>query len=322
MQYLIWREGAQEGPYSTAQLSSMQSLGDLPENTLYWLEEAQQWRPVTELVSVNTAPETTLNPPPVTPPARAKRISQLALWSLGTGLLGLVTVVPSVVAVVTGHLALNAIRRAPHRLGGRSAALWGIILGYLVVFGMLLLVLGAFAFGLLQGLKDTVNEPARLQATRTDVELIITAIRSYVTEYGRYPEVPSFRVDAGDLLVGEDPYTGHRSSNADLFFVLRAVPQGANANHKLNPRRIVFLQTRDVADPANPQGGIGPDGVAYDLWGEPYRVEIDANYDNHLPLPWREQGSDTTRANVLVWSAGPDRQTNRTTTSDDISIWQ
>jgi len=97
--------------------------------------------------------------PYVTPgyPVPAPRpTSGLAITSLVCGIAGLVlfwAVVPmlaSIVAVVTGHMALGQTKRNP-ALGGRGMAFAGLIMGYVVVallvFTIVSTVIGALFFG-------------------------------------------------------------------------------------------------------------------------------------------------------------------------------
>src|SRR5205085_1177028 len=75
---------------------------------------------------------------------------------------------------------------------------------------------------------------------------------------------------------------------------LRAIPQGANRDHLLNPKQIVFLEPPQVKDPQNPRNGISTDGIWYDPWGpQPgkpesgiYHVRIDATYSNLVSDPY------------------------------------
>lgn len=57
--------------------------------------------------------------------------SRLAVLSLVMGIVGLVVpVLGSLVAIVSGHVAMREIRRSDGRLGGRSLAQVGLLLGY------------------------------------------------------------------------------------------------------------------------------------------------------------------------------------------------
>jgi hypothetical protein len=95
------------------------------------------------------APYTTPGYP--VPPARPA--SGLAITSLVCGIGGLVlfwAVVPmlaSIVAVITGHMALGQTKRNP-ALGGRGMAFAGLIMGYVVV-GLLLFTLASTVISVL-----------------------------------------------------------------------------------------------------------------------------------------------------------------------------
>lgn len=90
-------------------------------------------------------------------PAPAPRpVSGLAITSLVCGIAGIVlfwAVVPmlaSIVAVITGHMALGQTKRNP-ALGGRGMAFAGLITGYVVValllFTIVSTIIGALFFG-------------------------------------------------------------------------------------------------------------------------------------------------------------------------------
>lgn len=79
------------------------------------------------------------------PPApTAIQTSTLAIVSLVAGILGwsLVPTLGAIVAVITGHMAKNEIRRSGGMMGGDGLATAGLILGYLhlalVVVGLCL----------------------------------------------------------------------------------------------------------------------------------------------------------------------------------------
>lgn len=80
-------------------------------------------------------PQFDMNPkPPGMSPAPAPA-SGMAITSLVMGILGW-TALPllgSLIAVVTGHLAIGQVRREPYRYGGKGMAIAGLILGYAAV---------------------------------------------------------------------------------------------------------------------------------------------------------------------------------------------
>lgn len=75
-------------------------------------------------------------PMPVAQPSNG-----LAIWSLVTGILSLTLcgTVAAIVAVITGHMALNRAKTLPPQLARRGMALTGLILGY-VSIGLTVLV--------------------------------------------------------------------------------------------------------------------------------------------------------------------------------------
>ena len=87
--------------------------------------------------------------PPASPPPYQQPMqnSNTALLSLIAGIAGL-TIFPgigSIIAVILGHMAMGEISRSGGALGGRGAATFGLVLGYLGVAG---LVLGLCILGL------------------------------------------------------------------------------------------------------------------------------------------------------------------------------
>jgi len=79
-----------------------------------------------------------LNPPTI--PVHPPRTSGMAIASMVLGIAGIVALsccccgtgfVPSVLAVVFGHVALYQIRRAEGRLEGTSMAIAGLVCGYI-----------------------------------------------------------------------------------------------------------------------------------------------------------------------------------------------
>jgi len=72
-----------------------------------------------------------------------KRTSPLAIISLVSGLLGW-TLLPwlgSIAAIITGHMARAEIRREPETVEGDGLAIAGLVLGWAMVIGTVLLIL-------------------------------------------------------------------------------------------------------------------------------------------------------------------------------------
>ncbi|MGM7697019.1 DUF4190 domain-containing protein [Microbacterium sp. A84] len=89
------------------------------------------------------------------PYATARPTSGLAVASLVTGIAGIllsfafVTLLASIVAVITGHMALKQLRQNP-ALGGRGLAITGLILGYIgAVILAITVLIGVFSLFLI-----------------------------------------------------------------------------------------------------------------------------------------------------------------------------
>ncbi|MGM7665942.1 DUF4190 domain-containing protein [Microbacterium sp. A93] len=89
------------------------------------------------------------------PYATARPTSGLAVASLVTGIGGIVlsfafvTLLASIVAVITGHMALKQLRQNP-ALGGRGLAITGLILGYIgAVILAITVLIGVFSLFLI-----------------------------------------------------------------------------------------------------------------------------------------------------------------------------
>ena len=69
------------------------------------------------------------------PMAVAQPSNNLAVWSLVTGILSLVLcgAIAGVVAVITGHMALNQAKALPPQISRRGMAMAGLIMGYISI---------------------------------------------------------------------------------------------------------------------------------------------------------------------------------------------
>lgn len=142
-------------------------------------------------------PPPTLPPPPAaaTSPATPARTSGLAVASLVLGILallgGAVLILPTLLAIILGHVAMAKIRRQPTVLGGHSLALVGCILGYVsivmgVVFAGLLAAMAIPAF-------QKVREASLEKMLHNHGRQIAAAAQQHMLEQGT-PEV-TFQID-------------------------------------------------------------------------------------------------------------------------------
>ena len=102
----------------------------------------------------------------------------------------------------------------------------------------------------------------------------------------------------------------------------------------MNPRKIKFIdlpfaKNNNQFGIIDPSGGAG-DGAPVrlvDIWGLPYVVGLDTNYDNRIENPDKQSNDmlissrapQFLSASAIVFSFGPDKQRS---TKDDIVSWR
>jgi len=150
----------------------------------------------------------------------------------------------------------------------------------LVVVTLIIATLAALTMTAASGVLDRAK---RIQA-KNDLTQIVTAVNAFYTEYGKYPVVSTITNDAfyGTLPTGVPLPTGctNAGTNDILFNILR----GIDATN--NPRAIVFLSPNAARNTTPPKGGIsqsaGTVGQYMDVWGSPYAIVIDSDYNNQI----------------------------------------
>ena len=216
------------------------------------------------------------------------------------------------------------------------------LLAFTLVELLTVIVIIAILMGLIFAVGPMVITNANKAAAKTACLGIVTAVKAYNTEYGKYPEpratAPS---SAADAIVGETA-GGASAGNESLFNILRAkaVAGGTNAGNALNPRRIVFFEGKDAANAAAPKGGFNAVGAFFDPWGSQYCVAIDLDYDNQLgTLPYLDfpvakapqtgcgaysLGKDGVLGTKISTGSTGDKYYRSTSgvTSDDVISWQ
>ncbi len=161
--YCLQGDSQTQGPVSETQLRRMFQSGQLPQDTLVWNESLPDWIESTRIPAFQSAPAGRAKGRPAIPrevalldtdsPSAATSgielpVPPLASASLILGILGIAIPigVPSVLAIVFGHLSLNQIKTYRGLYQGENMAKSGLILGYavltiLLVFGSVLLLL-------------------------------------------------------------------------------------------------------------------------------------------------------------------------------------
>ena len=119
--------------------------------------------------------------------------------------------------------------------------------------------------------------------------------------------------------------TAYQNNNSEVISILRDDtnfwPEGVigGGQHIYNPQQTPFFNGKMAADTNSP--GIGPDDVMRDIWGSPYIITLDLNYDdkcfdytlatvysNNFPTPTPQ--TLLVPGGAIVWSFGPMKTIN------------
>lgn len=205
--------------------------------------------------------------------------------------------------------------------------------------------------GILLPVTGAVMENAKKTSAKSTETQIITAIKSFQTDYGVYPALPSVAASnpPKDTTVG-----GTVGSNAELFAVLRATDTATNS---ANTRRIIYFEGKDVKTLTKPKDGFVPTGATLtgnggtpvsvgdlvDPWGNRYFVSYDSGYSDQINNPYattpasdNDDGgaaysvSTMMRTSVVSWSYGKNgtrgpvagSAPSYTSIGDDVVSWQ
>lgn len=179
--------------------------------------------------------------------------------------------------------------------------------GYSLIELVTVVAILSILISLLFTVVGSAKEAARQSHAKSDLSQLVAAVRAYYLAYGVYPVQ---REQEG----AEVTFT---TDNSELMNVLRDIPEGANAEHRLNPKQIRFLEVPAAHDPDHPRSGIFH-GCWLDPWGPQqgkpesgiYHVRIDAAYKNEVTDPYPGVDADDERAappppiksGVIAWS--------------------
>lgn len=173
----------------------------------------------------------------------------------------------------------------------------------------------AILMGLLFPAMNSVKEAARKTQAKNDETQIVTAIKAFYTEYGKYPTA-----DNADKV--------YSSTNSTIIDVLRNM-SGTTTGNALNPRQIVFLDA-PTSKVTPPKAGLDANGVYFDPWGTAYSLAMDADYDNQIKAGihgYKDTSFATLSTGAIVWSFGKDKKIGINgggtyVGSDDVISWQ
>ncbi|MES2921977.1 MAG: hypothetical protein V4819_10535 [Verrucomicrobiota bacterium] len=165
-------------------------------------------------------------------------------------------------------------------------------------------------FGAVESLNLIENRRSLTTCRRSTTQATVTAIEmaviSFYTEYGAMPDVRSrVRTNAPE--------------GVKLLRILLGLEM--NAANRQNPRGIKFLNVKEGKD--NRNGLVYssttniPEGI-YDKWGNPYTVELDADYNEELHFTVASRTVDLKGRRVAAYSPGQDKKLG---TADDVKNW-
>lgn len=257
--------------------------------------------PPQEVVGSTEVDDTSrVNESPVPPPSQ--RMSGAAIAGVVFGLLGLVIPLVFLPAIVCGRMAQDRIRLAKGNLTGARLASAGVVLGYL---GFVLFA--AQMLGIWEPDGRAARMKAKLVSSRSSALALQTAVDSFYAEYGSLPDV-------GDRVTSDEP------DGIRLLEILLG-DEGATAESQC-VRSLRFLNVRETNKRAG--GGLlyRSDGRSveglFDAWGNPYVVELDADYDDRLRFKLGGKRVSLDARRVAVYSAGSDKKLG---TDDDVKTW-
>lgn len=215
-------------------------------------------------------------------------------------------------------------------------------------------IIGILAAMLLPAIAK-VKEKALINRAKAEMGAIVQGVNQYENDYSVAPVTRATMTAAGpgDITLGGPGMPGSGANNEVIAILMDKEYYGngaptPNKDHVKNTKRNAVLQAKDVADASS--GGVGPDGIYRDPWGNPYVITIDLNLDDKCldafyKLTAVSQSSGQTGFNglfnpsgtpnsfefsgkVMVWSAGPDgkfdqnKKANLDVNKNNVLSWQ
>lgn len=195
--------------------------------------------------------------------------------------------------------------------------------GFTLIEMLTVVAIIAILAGLLFPAISAARRKAQVAQAQTEIKSIESALKTYYTEYGRWPNGNGGGSDYSYGASGGCP-------NAGLMDTLRAIPDNdgtlcGNGQSVNNPRGIVFLEIAASSLLQTNTSSAYPSGEYVDPWKHPYQITLDTDYDgacnniaNGSANPASKSNSTVPNRTAVVWSWGPDGEPG---TSDDITSW-
>jgi len=199
------------------------------------------------------------------------------------------------------------------------------------------------------------RKKAQVKQAQLEMSQLVTAIRSYESEYNRFPVSSNAMYMAANngnedftygvtfLRTNNPTFTGYPGfytsalynslgpDNSEVIAILmdkETYPSTGgptvNKNHVKNPKKTAFLNAKTVS--GNSPGGVGSDLVYRDPWGNPYIISFDLNYDEKTRDVFYRSRAVSQQAgqsgfNGLVNSHDPAGNNNMFECSSPVMVW-
>ncbi len=177
-------------------------------------------------------------------------------------------------------------------------------------------IIGILA-GLLIPTVATMKKRAKIKLAKNEAAMLAQMIAAYQQDYTFAPTSTN-RAAAGAPGGNAERDQSFYGDNSEALIILSDVDTNSTAGLAVNPMGLRNPQHHAYANslrkaPSVKAQGLGPDFNFCDVWGNPFVISLDLNYDNKVEDPVY----GTVPGSVLVWSLGPDGKAEKYVSGQD-----